>query len=279
MEATLKRILKKGLLFFVVLLALFVIQCIINRIPKRMVETNIIKSLEEIKASGNNGNRRELVSGLPQTIQDRFGDVAWLQVVYNIDEKTPVKSTLESNRYVEYNNFQSELEKQIQNNLEPNEMYNRYWHGMTMLLRPLLVFLSLNQIKVVLSVILFGLLLCYLIRTREKRFAILFMIAYIVVAGFFSCLSVEYMPVFLILPVVLMILERVQESKYEIVLLITGLFTAYFDFLTAETLTLTVPLLYLCFCHKKEMSNKRFILLGIHWGWLCWYLWLTMAYQ
>lgn len=228
-----------------VLLSLFVLQCLVNLIPRSAIEENIMESLVEVEKSSSMNNRHRVIPGYYTATDDRAGDFAWMQVLYGADSKHPIKSAILMKRYVKYGRPHEELREQIENDLPPNDNYSRYWHGMTIFLRILLVFFSLSEIKFLLGsiiCILWG--LCFY---KLGRFAPVLFTGFLLCGGIFSCLSVEYMAVFLITPIALLLITKLKEESLPTFFLLVGLITAYFDFLTAETLTLTLPLLYLVY--------------------------------
>ena len=79
----------------------------------------------------------------------------------------------------------------------------------------------------------------------------------------FCVLSVEYMSVFIITPIILILLTKIKDFSIPVIFLLSGTLTAYFDFLTAETLTLTIPLLFLFY---KGKDSKLCITAALHWG-------------
>lgn len=236
---------------------LFVIQCTVNLIPQSAIVDNIIESINDVNESGIELNRVRVIPGYYAATDDRPGDFAWLQIIYNVDSKHPVRSTIEARRYTEYTRFHEELEKQINEGLEPNDTYSRYWHGMTMILRPMLTLFSLTQIKALLSIVIISLWVLAFIKCGKFRVTLI--IGFMLGSGFTSVLSVEYMPVFIITPITLIVLSCCKKIDYCVIMTLVGVLTAYFDFLTAETLTITLPLLYLIWKGKDWKAP------ALHW--------------
>ena len=98
---------------------------------------------------------------------------------------------------------------------------------------------------------------------RCKDFSFWLIPAFVLGGGVFCVLSVEYMSVFIITPIILILLTKIKDFSIPVIFLLSGTLTAYFDFLTAETLTLTIPLLFLFY---KGKDSKLCITAALHWG-------------
>lgn len=187
---------------------------------------------------------------------DSSADSNALNVIIHVDNKRPIFSTFVTPFYREFSN--QDFIHMCYNGIkkEANYDYNRYWHGYSIIVRPLLLVMTLNQIKVLLFVgylILTGYFLYLLMKEKHKYFSIAFIlmnIFYIVPYGFNS---IEYISIFYIY--LLSCIGVLKKHKY--VFICSGVLTAFFDFWTAETLTLTVPLLLYLYLNQKEIKIKE----------------------
>jgi hypothetical protein len=99
--------------------------------------------------------------------------------------------------------------------------------------------------------------------TNNKLFGIslvLMNIGYIIPFGF---TALEYIPVFFIYLISCLLL--LYKKDYRLVFSYSGIAVAFFDFLTSETLTLTVPLLLYAVLNKKNLKIKDTIIACVSW--------------
>ena len=127
--------------------------------------------------------------------------------------------------------------------------YARYWHGYLVFLRPLFAKLNypeLRQLNLIVQYTLLLVLLC-LIQKRQPSFLLPFLLTVLFLAPTAIGRVLEYSSVYYILLLFLLLLlwnpkGRITEENVWLLFLFAGIATAYFDYLTAPTLTLTIPL-------------------------------------
>ena len=145
----------------------------------------------------------------------------------------------------------------VKENKEPNQQYIRYWHGSMLILRPLLMIISLEQMYQVNYVLLIILAVALLIMLwkESKKLAIAYLISMIMIAFPIIAMCLEFVWPFYIMLIASMIAINIKKDKnlYKL-FLITGMITCFFDFLTTEIITLFVPLIII-FAMKKEKSE------------------------
>lgn len=174
-----------------------------------------------------------------------------------------------------------------------NVAYSRYWHGGAAFIRLFLPLTGVEGLRF--GLLLTGILLnlawvVYLIIRREYTMGIAYLLGCFAGKLFFGYLCLEYAFVCLFVPIfsfaVYRILEKEKKNKATMPLnalfLLSGILTCFFDFLTAETLTFTVPaFVMLVYLTKKKpalvsikgelkdkerrMLWKRFLNSGLFW--------------
>lgn len=156
--------------------------------------------------------------------------------------------------------------------------YDRYWHGYSIFLRPLLVFFDLSYIRqfLVICFIVLLVVLSYLIsKYISLTVAILFGIALALVNPPVIMISLQYSNMFLLMlmaSIVLMLLLAAKRPKHEIFIFFTviGSLTSFFDLLTTPSITLGVPLLLYIAYRVKDKDRKGIlkdtILCALLWG-------------
>lgn len=157
--------------------------------------------------------------------------------------------------------------------------YGRYWHGYQILLQPLLCFFVYPDIRQINMILQFSLVfgfVCFLVRKKEGAFVIPFLGVYLFLSPISLCSSLQYSPCFYIMMLALYALligrEKLTDTKRNYLFLLTGVMTAYFDFLTYPLITLGVPLIFYlvldgnCLPEKQRSSWKNLFLHTLSWG-------------
>ncbi len=131
--------------------------------------------------------------------------------------------------------------------------YARYWHGYLLFLRPLLAKLNYAQIRTVNQCIQFALLLAvlYLLAGRCRRCLAPFLVMVLFLAPTAIGNSLQFSGVYYIALLASLYLLAdprggLDRGNVWRLFLLSGIATAYFDYLTAPTLSLTIPLCLLC---------------------------------
>ncbi|MBQ9333322.1 MAG: hypothetical protein IJS12_03205 [Lachnospiraceae bacterium] len=212
--------------------------------------------------------------GVPASKIDHYADSILLNIAWNYDSAHPIRSVMESSYY--YRDGQNEnfnLRDAVYDELSPNREYLRYWHGSVALVRPLLIIMSLQGIYIFWGVVLLLLLITLLwrlIRAKEYFCTVGIVLGAVLTFSWFVPFSLEYTWVYLVMLVSAHVIMGVSYSKpgtggrITAVLMVSGIVCAYLDFLTAETLTLTVPLLLaVCLLARRGSDVRDLLFLSI----------------
>lgn len=157
--------------------------------------------------------------------------------------------------------------------------YGRYWHGYQVFLRPLLcvfTYSDIRQMNMILQLVLVFGFVSFFAETKERVYVIPFLGLYIFLSPVSLCSSLQYSPCFYIMMLALSALflwrEKLTDAGRNYLFLLSGVLTAYFDFLTYPFITLGVPLIaYLAFTEKRLAAKQIFIwknllLYTVSWG-------------
>ncbi len=157
--------------------------------------------------------------------------------------------------------------------------YGRYWHGYQVLMRPLLCFFNysdVRQINMILQLTLVFGFVGVLAGMKENVLIVPFLGMYVFLSPVSLCSSLQYSPCFYIMMLALYALltgrEKLTDTKRNYLFLLTGVMTAYFDFLTYPFITLGVPLIFYlvldgnCLPEKQRSSWKNLFLHTLSWG-------------
>lgn len=196
---------------------------------------------------------------------DHYADAILINILYNYDNNAPLSSTLKAAYYHSDNyNENDNLLTAVSANTAPTYEYSRYWHGSAILIRPLLTIFNIKQIYILFALLLIALNIVVsisLYRNGYKACMISFLIALIAISPWYIPMSLEYIWCFLIMLIsvlIMMYLHNQYNMVSPIFFLIIGDVTAYFDFLTTETLTLLAPLSILIIIMYENNKLKNF---------------------
>ncbi len=149
---------------------------------------------------------------------------------------------------------------------------NRYWHGHQVFLRPLLLILNIHGIRIVNAVALFSLILFLLFQLyRKARPAFLpFVLSLLLLAPTAIAQSLQYSGVTHVALIAMLALLRHPDQlqnnqRTDLIFLFSGIATAFWDLLTAPTITLTFPLALLCLLTSEKPLRRLFRCI-LFWG-------------
>lgn len=255
---------KKILLYFGSFLAAIAVLwsalVLTSMIPNEKLRDNMLKSSEMLSGAepfSQNISRN--------TITDNYADVILLNVIWNIDSTDPFVSSLD-NKYFDGNDGRIDYGENYGllaavNGTEANTDYSRYWHGSAVFIRPLMTITDLTGVRIIGAVagaVLLTVCCAFLVRRKLYLEAAALPLAFICVQGWNIRLSMEYQPAVLVtlamLPFFLM-LEKKGDTALIVLSVISGTMIAFFDFLTAETLTILIPLITVM---SARYSDGRF---------------------
>ncbi|MGN0155489.1 MAG: hypothetical protein ACI4A3_13640 [Lachnospiraceae bacterium] len=226
-------------------------------IPRSLIRENVQESAVYLCEGELFG---KMVKNVKSSEIDRYADSILLGIAYQYDSDKPLTSVMWSNYY--HNALYNENENlltAVTDDCEANQQYLRYWHGSNAIVRSLLTVLNLKQIYILNGIVLALLVICLLSALlREKAYipAVGVAAGLIMTSVWFVPLSLEYTWTYLLMLLMSIIGIRLMvKRRYKAVglfFLISGMLTNYLDFLTTETLTLTVPLLLMVWIEQRQ---------------------------
>lgn len=247
------------LVFLVLTILLTCLLVLSARIPRSAIRENVQESAAYLCEEELFGT---IVEGVEPSRMDRYADSILLGIAYQYDSAHPLSSVMWSSYY--HDDFENEnvnLLTAVTENREANQQYLRYWHGSIAVVRPLLLLFQIKQIYVLHGIVLLGLsgtLLWLLCRRKAYLQAGGVCLGLIMTGAWFVPFSLEYTWTYLLMLVMsiaaVLLLGQEKTRTFGLFFMVSGMLTAYMDFLTSETLTLTVPLLLLL--GMKEWASK-----------------------
>lgn len=238
-------------------------------IPQSALRDNVLESANYLCEGELFGTAVPEVNG---SRIDRYADSILLGIAWQTDADHPLTATMRAAYYHEpTENENVNLLTAVTEDKPANQQYLRYWHGSLVLVRPLLTALTLRQIYVLHGAVLTAAaawVLVLLWRRREYAPALGLLLGMAAAAFWFVPLSLEYYWVCLLALVLsaLVILLGRRDGVLVPLFLAGGMVTSFLDFLTAETLTLLVPLLLLLWLRRDLPPVKTALRLGAAWA-------------
>ena len=253
---------RKFLICYIVLLVSFTSLVILaHLIPTKLLVCNIHQSAQKIE---DEGIFRQI--GNIYLLQiDNMTDCMMLNMAATADEHHPVESAL--NNYYSCNSVDEGYKNMALNTIQLTEKgreslpkrihYGRYWQGIQVLLRPLLIVADYSTIRIINYILLSALLLSlsWLIYSHFGGIvSIIFLSSLLLVSAPIVPLSIQLSVCFyLMLLYSIYIIKLKNTDNVYLVFFVMGAITSYFDFLTVPQITLGIPLTFFL------LKNKVFI--------------------
>lgn len=274
-----KKVIKYILTFVITVLLLLLVLIGTAHIPREKIVKNIRETEECLNIKTPHADKYIIFPKIYTTVH-AYADVMLLNIIYYIDTNNVLPSIMEA-KYFSLDNDRKmtiDFDKIIDENIEANTQYIRYWHGSMSIVRPLLVFFNINQIYIINAVVLTILtivLLIMLIKTKIKELIIAYIVGIVMCAVVVVPFCLEYFWTFLIMFIVsiIAIILNKKEKNLNPLFLITGICTCYFDFLTTEIITLFIPIIIILTIRYKQnkiinfKSGFKFVFVSmLFWG-------------
>ena len=204
----------------------------------------------------------EMISNQSAVKRDNYADCISFCIAWHLGNESGTERVDRDNAFVRIledrytqklpENVNDGFYRAVYEGAEGNVTYSRYWHGGAAFIRLVLPIAGVKGLRT--GMLFIGILInlawvVYLIVRREYTMGIAYMLGCFAGKLFFGYLCFEYAFVCLMVPIfsfaVYRILEKEKKKKATMPLgalfLLSGILTCFFDFLTAETLTFTVP--------------------------------------
>lgn len=264
--------------FGVLLLLLYLLLVFSAAIPNSAIIKNMLDSSEYI------ANEKPYVfseDGKHQNITDNLADQMWLNIGWHMGSGNPFVSALDT-RYYDGGKYGPPvgLFLSVAQGYKANADYTRYWHGTAGLIRMLHLFADIHGIKtlgMVCLILLLSRTLWVLYRSGHWDIGLCLLVSLLLVQVWNLRLSVEYQPCFLIcfgLCPAFLRMERRGDFYLNLLAIVSGTMTAFFDFLTTETVTILIPLILVLAVRSRECrleSPRKVLGMLLHCG-ICWVL-------
>ncbi len=230
-------------------------------IPNEMIYENMMESALSYEPK----EAFHHINGRLCNTQDNYADVILLDVSWGMG-RNPKVTHLDTWYHEDQNNgFEYGFVRSLtEPDLELNTDYSRYWHGSGAFVRILHLFTNVNGIKLIALFFILMLALVtimILVDMKQKMLALLFGASLVLVQVWNLRLSMEYQSTFIIgfiMCILFLFLERKGDKCLSLASVACGVTTAFFDFLTTESVTFILPLILVVAVRYKEDRLKSF---------------------
>lgn len=251
---------KSVILSIAVILGLFFI--VTNFQSERIVNNTII-SAEHIKSTG---IMRRLFLKSYITAIDDIGDLIILNEAQTSGRLNFVNNSI-GYPVMQYRNYSKHDPKtnyyNLVNHTGTTTFYPQYWHGYITLYKPLFMLFNITQVRfiMVLGYIMLLGVTFFIAYVRRLNFLYPIIFGQLPFVVPFGVWGLETAPVFYVLMISVLLLCR-KNVNYSLTFFFAGFLTAFYDYLTAETI---VPSVMLYICYVKRFEFKRLLKLGLLW--------------
>ncbi len=255
----------------------------VHLLPTEPMVENVQWSLEMIEKEFDD---EWLITGYQTTMTGNFTDCLMLEhAIYSNEAHTILEQALQMYRAETYDNEMDpegwwpgySLKDYVEGVEQPREVsYSRYWHGYLVVLKPLLLLTTFNNIRLInaaFQLILVGMVMIALGKKNAHSLAGAFLVSLPFMFFFSTFSSLSLSVCFYIMHISVLIQckwgeQFEQKSIYAMFFFVIGMITAYFDFLTYPLITLGYPLcIYLYFNGSGlKQDIKKMLTYSVEWG-------------
>ena len=275
MNKTIFNTLSKLILTLVVLCCFYVVSMIlVQYIPNKCIKDNVISSAKTLQKEE---MYRQICPQYPlgqYRRLDNYTDCLMIDIAMSTQDSDAVESAM-LNVYYGDDSMPYELEDVARGNTEKLKAhtYGRYWHGYLLVLKPLLVLMDYESIRLLNG--LFFIVICglclYLISKRiNKTIALLFAVLLLYFNFYIIPFSLQNSNVTYIalisVCIVLAFPNIVKDTSAScITFCVIGSLTSFFDLLSFPYLTLGIPLFFAFLQQEGKYKMKQIIMICICW--------------
>lgn len=265
-------------------------------IPKELIFKKISESAEILNEEG--GSYYYHINGRDIQI-DNYTDAIMLNNVYSVDNNNIVESIIKCRRNYNYgittrilgeksgNLFNEDPVQELLDTINKENItsheYARYWHGYMGILRPMLIFFNITQIRIIFEIILLislAILAFYIYKKENKILSILMIFTFLAMDIFEFIKNIHGVIVIIIAIITSIFIanKKINEKNIKFILFIIGGLTAYLDFLSTPLITVLFPITIYFIINKKEnleVAFKETVLMCFFW-WIGYFgIWIS----
>ena len=267
----------KGIMTFCIaaFACILLLLAVVAAIPQRAIAENCRDAADYFSA---HDGFPLLIEGVEGSRIDNYADTALLDVIFCADSAQPLRSVIVAPYYRnDGQDIRADFQAAVDGAASNNE-YARYWHGSQVFLRPLLLVTSIEGCRAALFILFLAINVALAVVLARKKAWLPFVgyfAALVCVQFYTAAFTLEYIMVLLVMSAASLAVAALKDSRHlTTVFILSGVLTCFLDFLTAETLSFTIPvLLALMLMEKERRTLLAHLLQLVKWGaaWLCSY--------
>lgn len=274
-----KNIVKNILKYLSILIAMIILftisMTLAFKIPNDNIRGHIAESFEELTLKSCLGTEGARL--------DNFTDQLIFCIAANRgmeENETAVERAMKDSYYMNSEeDITGSLKVVTTQNIYNNTQYSRYWHGIQIIIRPLLLFFNYAEIKyifMIITVVLLGIVCSMIGKELGTKHVVSFSIAIALMSVLIIPMSIQYTPIFIItLLSIISIIQVYKIGKEKIlpaIFMIIGALSTFFDLLTFPVITFGIPAIIAILLENRKNENisiKQYIIflfkIGILW--------------
>ena len=243
----------------------FLALTVIYAMPTGRVQANVRISAEDLQEDG---LYRQMVAGKETTKLDNFTDaLMMLTASYGGDEGIIDKVV---------NNYETRLKDgdliesckvsglDVEEGTTKRHAYARYWHGYVVILKPLLAFFELNEIRDLNLFLVMGMICAtavLLSKYGKGRFAVPYLLAVCFINPMAVAASLQFSTIFHTMSAALLVMLLLWKQKWFreyiwLYFMLVGMMTSYVDLLTYPVVALAFPvILYIILSEPEKLVD------------------------
>jgi hypothetical protein len=241
-------------------------------LPDRVIQRHVKEAATSLQKAGNYPSA--LIDG-EVCRMDNFTDALILNQIYSIDRHQPVRSAMKMTRWQAEQFYDQTTSLYWRTHdgsgLQPED-YCHYWHGSSFLYRFLLMFFSINQLKLLMYItvllLMFFFFRCYYPLAGLWN-SLAFLLSWIMVYGFVMPASLQFFPMLAISLIACLLVVRFRKDSQAlgVVFFVAASMSAYFDLLTVPLLSFGWPFaVWLTLPDKKTLTIQNGLRNMVVWG-------------
>lgn len=264
----------------VVLLTGFLLLTAVYMLPAGRMKSHIAESDEVFNFEG---MYPQLMYGMKSSQLDNYTDSLMYATAIHPGSGNTLRDAMHNARYEYTDTNMAQSLNDYANDVSSKESlryeigYARYWHGYLIILKPMLLFLNVGEIRLLNLIIQASfllLLLCMVIKKYGIPYTIPVIMMVLILNPVVIPLSLQFSWVYyigLLGGIILLGMNQPPENECYLFLFMTlGMLTSYFDLLTYPLITLGLPLvLFLLKCRKLQSVRRIFITI---WACMIWFV-------
>lgn len=287
-----KKVEKYIITYILMIILFFIMLFITSLIPREVIKPNIKKSADILF---NDGEFFKIPTFGKEINSDISTDAIMLNIVYSMDDSNRIESIMKNRRnYIpektqivipdvvgdlHHEGERYLMTKELKDTANDIELksyeYARYWHGYIIILRPLLIFFDVIEIRIILQItILLALLimLYYIYKNVNLKIASLILICFIAMDLLTWILTIQgnFVMIIAIITSIFVANKKITDKNFSLILFIVGGITAYLDFLTTPLITFLLPIVIFNLVNNDKTDCKtvliNFIKRAFAWG-------------